>query len=61
MVSKRKRLFMFRTLRTNEVGLVRAYDIEEVIDLVMGFYEYKEPFEVRTVPRSFKVHIPVWR
>jgi hypothetical protein len=27
----------------------------------MSFYEYKEPFEVRTVPRGFKVHIPVWR
>lgn len=61
MVSKRKRLFMFRTLRTNEIGLVRAYDIEEVINLVMSFYEYKEPIEVRTVPRNFKVHIPVWR
>ena len=57
MVSKRKRLFMFRALRTNEFGLVRAYDVEEVINLVMGFYDYKEPIEVRTVPRSFKLQI----
>lgn len=61
MISKRKRLFMFRTLRTNEVGLVRAYDVEEVINLIMGFYDYKESFEVRTVPRSFKLHVPSWR
>lgn len=61
MISKRKPLFMFRTLRSQEVGLVRAYDVEEVLNLVHGFYEYKEPFEVRTVPRGFKLHIPVWR
>lgn len=61
MVSKRKRLFMFRTLHSKEIGIVRAYDIEEVNHLVMSFYEYKEPIEVRAVPRGFKLHIPMWR
>ena len=61
MISKRKRLFMFRTLRTQKIGLVRAYNIEEVLNLVMDFYEPKEPIEVRTIPRNFNLHIPVWR
>lgn len=56
----RKRLFMFSVFSSGECGIVRAYSIEEAADMVLAFYDYQEAFEMRTVPREFKVHVPIF-
>ena len=56
MIKKRKRLYIFRALLTNEVGLVRAYCPDEAIDLVMQ--HYGQSIEMWPVPRNFSFFMP---
>lgn len=55
-----RRLFMFRNMKTGEVGLLRAGNVDEAIEMVLDCYNDKDPIEMRTIPRNFKLHIPVW-
>lgn len=55
-----RRLFMFRNMKTGEVGLLRACNVDEAVEMVMARYNYKDPIEMRTIPRNFNLHIPVW-
>ena len=55
-----RRLFMYRNMKTGEVGLLRACNVDEALEMALDHYNYKAPIEMRSIPRNFKLHIPVW-
>ena len=56
MIKKRKRLYMFRNLFTNDAGLIRAYSAEEACDIVVQ--HYGRTVELKPVPRNFIFFMP---
>ena len=54
---KRKRLFLFRAILSNDVGLIRAYTIEEACDIACEYFG--RPVEIKSVPRDFTFFLPL--
>ena len=57
MTKKRKRLFMFRAGK--EVGMVRAYNVLEALNIV--YIYFPGPAEIRPVPTKFSLFVPVFK
>lgn len=55
---KPRKLFIFRTLKSNKCGLVRAYTLNEAIDLLTK--HIKEDVEIYRSPASFNIFVPPW-
>lgn len=53
---KRKRLFLFRGISPNDIGLIRAYTIDEACDIVCKYYG--KPVTIKSVPREFTFFMP---
>lgn len=56
MIKKRKRLFMFRA--GEEIGMVRAFDILEALDVIRSFCS--GPVDICRVPIKYTLFIPLF-
>lgn len=58
MRKPKRRLFMFRLFRTNQIGIVRAYNSEDACKFVLKHFNFEEAFELQPIPSRFDLHIP---
>lgn len=55
---KPRKLFIFRTIKSGKCGLIRAYTLDEAIDLLME--HTGEDVELYRTPTSFTLFVPPW-